>query len=397
MMIEIPSDLIESAYQEAKIIREHLHQNPELSFQEFETSKYIQSKLNEFGIEYTTDWVETGVVALIKGNNPDSCCLGIRADMDALPIEEQNEVAYKSKNQGIMHACGHDVHTAILLGTAKVLQERKTEITGSIKLIFQPGEEKLPGGANLMIQQGVLENPKVDKMLALHVFPDLEVGKIGFKPGMYMASCDEIHIRVNGKGGHGAMPHKVIDPVLISSHLITSLQQIISRNCDPTIPAVLSFGYINGNGATNVIPSYVDLKGTFRTFNEEWRTKAHKLIKDHSEELVKSMGGTIDIEIMVGYPYLENDQEFTSACRNIARKHLGEENVVDLPIRMTGEDFSFFTQKVPSCFFRLGVRNEDRGIIHGVHHPKFDIDEKAIKTGIETFIAFSVNHLKVEA
>lgn len=392
-MNELPQELIESAYQEAKIIREHIHQNPELSFKEYETSKYIQSKLDEFGIEYTTGWVETGIVAIIKGNNPDSFCLGIRADMDALPIEEQNEVPYKSKNNGVMHACGHDVHSAILVGTAKVLQERRNEITGSVKLIFQPGEEKLPGGANLMIQQGVLENPKVDRMLALHVFPDLEAGKIGFRPGMYMASCDEIHMRVNGKGGHGAMPHKVIDPVLISSHLITSLQQIISRNCDPTIPAVLSFGYINGNGATNVIPSHVDLKGTFRTLNEEWRSKAHQLIKDHSEELVKSMGGTIDVDIQVGYPYLENDTEFTSTCKRIAQENLGEEQVIDLPIRMTGEDFSFFSQKVPSCFFRLGVRNEGKGIIHGVHHPNFDIDERAIRKGIETFVGLSVNLL----
>lgn len=389
----LPQELIESAYQEAKIIREHIHQNPELSFKEYETSKYIQSKLEEYGISYTTGWVETGIVAIIEGKNPEAFCLGIRADMDALPIQEENDVPYKSRNEGVMHACGHDVHSAILLGTAKVLQERRNEINGSIKLIFQPGEEKLPGGANLMIQQGVLENPKVDRMLALHVFPDLEVGKVGFRPGMYMASCDEIHIRINGKGGHGAMPHKVIDPVLISSHLITSLQQIISRNCDPTIPAVLSFGYIHGNGATNVIPSYVDLKGTFRTLNEEWRSKAHQLIKNHSEELVKSMGGTIDIDIQVGYPYLENDNTFTSECKKITLKNLGQEHVVDLPIRMTGEDFSFFSQKVPSCFFRLGVRNEDKGIIHGVHHPKFDIDERAIRKGIETFVGLSVNLL----
>lgn len=390
-MTILTDDILEVAFQEAIKIREHLHQHPELSFKEFETSKFIQNKLDEFGVSYTNGWVETGVVAVIKGANPEKSCIGIRADMDALPINELNNVPYKSKNEGVMHACGHDVHTAILLGTAKVLQDHSDKFQGTVKLIFQPGEELLPGGASLMIEAGVLQNPKVDRMIALHVFPDLEAGKIGFRPGMYMASCDEIHIRVKGKGGHGAMPHNVIDPVLISAHLITSLQQIVSRNCDPTIPSVLSFGYINGNGATNVIPPFVELKGTFRTLNEEWRTKAHSLIKEHTKQLVESMGGNSEIEIAVGYPYLENDPEFTRQCQSAAEEFLGAQNVVDLPIRMTGEDFAFFTQHIPSCFFRLGVRNEDQNITHGVHHPEFDIDRQALKTGIQTFVGLVEN------
>lgn len=377
-------EIANGIFEEIVQVRRHIHANPELSFKEFETSKFIQSKLTERGISYTTGWVETGVVVLIEGKNPTKKCIGLRADLDALPILEQNDVPYKSTKEGIMHACGHDVHASILLGTAFILNEIKDEFEGTIKLIFQPGEEQLPGGANLMIEQGVLENPKVDQMIALHVFPDLEAGKIGFRPGMYMASCDEIHIQVNGKGGHGAMPHNTIDPILISAHLITGLQQIVSRHCDPTIPCVLSFGHIEGLGATNVIPSHVRIKGTFRTMNEEWRKKAHQLIKDQSKQLVESMGGTIDMDLQVGYPFLQNDPELTQSCQETMKLVLGEENVIDLPIRMTGEDFSFFSLKVPSCFFRLGVRNESQNKTFGVHHPQFDIDENAILTGMIT-------------
>ena len=368
-------------------IRRHIHQNPELSFQEFETSKFIQKKLTDWKIDFTTGWVETGIVATLQGKNPDSKCIGVRADMDALPILEKNDVPYKSKNEGVMHACGHDVHSSILLGTAYCLSQMKDEFEGTVKFIFQPGEEKLPGGAKLMIEQGVLETPKVDQMIALHVFPDLEAGKIGFRPGMYMASCDEIYLKVKGKGGHGAMPHNTIDPILISAHLVTSLQHLISRRKNPTIPSVLSFGRIEGLGATNVIPDEVNLQGTFRTLNEEWRKEAHLLLEKHANELVKSFGGEIDVDIRKGYPYLENDASLTEKCRAACSSHLGEQNVVDLPIRMTGEDFSFFSHQVPSCFFRLGVRNESEGIVHGVHHSKFNIDEKAIKIGMQSFIS----------
>ncbi len=341
-------------------IRRHLHQYPELSFQEFETSAYIQQQLTNFGIEYQSGIVNTGIVALISPDRPVDKWIGLRADMDALPMKEMNDISYKSVHSGIMHACGHDVHTAMLLGAAKVIASFKNELNVGVKCIFQPGEEKLPGGAKLMIEAGVLNDPPIEEIYALHVFPELEVGKIGFRPGMYMASCDEIRMTVKGKGGHGAMPHQNIDPILIASHLIVTLQQIVSRHCPPEIPSVLSFGRIEGLGATNVIPDEVKIEGTFRTMNEHWRALAHEKIKVLSEDLAKSMGGTIDVKIDVGYPYLENDPHLTVQAREKATQLLGEENCVDLPLRMTGEDFAYFSQKIPATFIRIGVRNEKK-------------------------------------
>jgi len=293
--------------EEAIAIRRHIHQHPELSFKEYETSKFVQSKLTEWGIPFTSGVVDTGIVALISPKQPTNKCIGLRADLDALPIQELNDTPYTSVNEGIMHACGHDVHTAILLGTAKVLNELKDELLSTVKLIFQPGEEKLPGGAKLMIAEKVLENPKVDEIFALHVFPELDAGKIGLKPGMYMASCDEIHITVNGKGGHAAMPDQNIDPIAISAKLITHLHQLIKDECPADIPCVIAFGRIEGLGATNVIPDKVAIQGTFRTMNEEWRSRAHKLIEEHSNDLVSSMDGTVDAKVHIGYPYLENN------------------------------------------------------------------------------------------
>jgi amidohydrolase len=368
-------------------IRRHLHQHPELSFQEFETSAFVQSKLLEWGISFTPGFVETGIVALISSENSSGKCIALRADLDALPITELTNAAYSSQNEGVMHACGHDVHTAMLLGTARILKENQDKLNCHVKLIFQPGEEKLPGGAKLMIDEGVLENPKVDEIYALHVFPELEVGKIGMKSGMYMASTDEIYITIKGKGGHGAMPHQNIDPILISAHLLTSLQQVVSRKCPPEVPCVLSFGRIEGLGATNVIPDSVDLQGTFRTMDEDWRTRAHDYILKHATELVESMGGTIDVNIMRGYPYLENNPELTASAKQKAITILGEENVVDLPLRLTAEDFAYYSQKVPSTFIRIGVRNESKGIIHPVHNAQFDIDEAAMAIGIQTFLS----------
>ena len=369
---------------EAIAIRRHIHQNPELSFKEHETSKFVQQKLNEYGIEFKSGIVETGIVGLLNVNA--SKCIGLRADLDALPIQELTNVPFKSTNEGIMHACGHDVHTAMLLGCAKALSQIKDQLQVNVKFIFQPGEEKLPGGASLMIKAGVLENPAVDEIFALHVFPELEVGKIGLKSGMYMASCDEIYITVNGKGGHAAMPHQNIDPISISAQLITSLQTIVSRNCPPNLPCVLSFGRIEGLGATNVIPDKVEIQGTFRTMDEDWRAEAHKLIKQQSEALVEGMGGSINVDIRIGYPYLENDPELTSMAKTKAIAHFGEDKVVDLPIRLTGEDFAFFSQQIPATFIRIGVRNEAKGITKGVHNAEFDIDESAIQTGIETLL-----------
>jgi amidohydrolase len=378
---------IDQVYDEVVEIRRHIHQHPELSFEEFKTSQYVQDKLVSFGIQFTTGWVKTGIVADIQPDKPVDRWIALRADMDALPIQEENEIAYKSVNPGVMHACGHDVHTAMLLGAAKIIQEFRNELTVGVRLIFQPGEEKLPGGAKLMMEEGVLENHPISEIFALHVFSDLDAGKIGVRPGMYMASCDEIRITIKGKGGHGAMPHKNIDPVLISAHTIVALQQVISRNCPPHIPAVLSFGRIEGLGATNVIPNEVKLEGTFRTMDENWREKAHKLIHKLTSELTESMGGTADVKIDVGYPYLENNPELTSLAKIRAIQLVGEENIVDLPLRMTGEDFAYFSQKIPATFIRIGVRDETNDIIHPVHNALFNIDESSMKTGIKTLLS----------
>lgn len=363
----------------------HLHAHPELSYKEYNTMQFVADRLNELGIDNSVGVGETGVVGIIKGAHHSSTdkAIGLRADLDALPIHEENEVPYRSKFEGIMHACGHDVHTAILLGTAEVLHELRNELPYPVKLIFQPGEEKNPGGATYMIRDGALKSPDVMKMYALHVFPDMETGNVGFKEGIYMASCDEIYITIHGKGGHGATPNNCIDPILIGANLLTTLQQIVSRKCDPKIPCVLSFGHFEAIGATNVIPSQAHLKGTFRTMNEAWRTEAHELITRTVEGVVSANGGAVDLIIDRGYPYLENDPTTTAQLREAAKSFLGEEKVEELPIRLTAEDFSYYSQEVPVCFFRLGVRNEEQGIVYGVHHPKFNIDENALETGVQ--------------
>ena len=386
MKKEFIKNQLKEIHKEVIDIRHHIHQNPELSFKEFETTKYIQQKLSEYGIDFSAGIAGTGIVGTISPETKSTKCIALRADIDALPIHEENEVDYKSKHNGIMHACGHDVHSAILLGTLKYIQANKSALKSTVKFIFQPGEEKLPGGASMMIKEGVLDQPKVDEIYALHVFPELEVGSVGLKSGMYMASCDEIYIKVIGKGGHGAMPHQNIDPILISAHIITALQQVISRHCDPSIPAVLSFGRIEGLGATNVIPNEVNIQGTFRTMDESWREKAHHLIKKQATFIAKSMGADIEIDLIKGYPFLKNNTTLTEQTKNNLVQYFGENNVVDLPIRMTGEDFAFYGQIVPSTFIRIGTRNEKKGIIYPVHHSKFNIDEQALFVGMETFI-----------
>ncbi|MFT2007404.1 M20 family metallopeptidase [Pontibacter sp. 13R65] len=361
--------------------RRHLHANPELSFQEHNTAAYVEQELNSLGIA-TTRLAETGVVAVIEGKNPASKIVALRADLDALPIVEQNEVEYKSKNEGIMHACGHDVHTASLLGAARILQQVREEFEGSIKLIFQPGEEKFPGGASVMIKEGVLQQPAPESIMGQHVFPMLPAGKVGFRSGMYMASADEIYITVKGKGGHAAMPEQNIDTVLMSAHLIVALQQIVSRHASPKIPTVLSFGKVEAMGATNVIPNEVKIQGTFRTMDETWRKEAHKRIKKLAEGLCESMGGSCDIDIKNGYPYLKNDPELTGRARGAAEAYLGESNVVDLDLWMGAEDFAYYSQEVAACFYRLGTRSDERGITSSVHTPTFDIAEEALETSI---------------
>ncbi|MEY3198681.1 MAG: hypothetical protein RJA13_639 [Bacteroidota bacterium] len=382
----------EEIFEKVKEYREYIHENPELSYAEFKTMEYVSSILTNLGIQHQKGIGKTGVVALIKNeqHSENTSCIALRADLDALPILEENTVSYSSKTPGIMHACGHDVHTAILLGTAEVLHTFREYLPQPVKLIFQPGEEKNPGGATLMIADGVLENPTVTEMVALHVFPDMEVGKVGFKEGIYMASCDEIHLTIHGKGGHGATPHQCIDPIMIGANLLVQLQQIVSRKCDPKIPCVLSFGHFEAIGATNIIPSKAILKGTFRTMNETWRKEGLELIEKQIKLIVESQGGSAELEISKGYPYLENDAYVTSKTKNKAIELLGTENVEDLPIRLTSEDFAFYSHKVPVCFFRLGVRNEAKGITFGVHHPKFNIDEHALKVGVEmmSFIPF---------
>ncbi len=362
-------------------VRHHLHANPELSYEEFNTSKYIQSKLSEWNIPFEVK-ATTGVVGLIKGKNPDKRTLALRADMDALPIVEENEVSYKSTNHGIMHACGHDVHTTCLLGAAKILNETKEDWEGTIKLIFQPGEEKNPGGASLLIKEGVLENPAPEKILALHVHPGMEVGQFSFRGGMVMASADEIYITIKCKGGHAAAPQFTADSILIASHLVISLQQIISRNNNPFNPSVLSITAMNGGNTTNVIPSEVKLMGTFRAMNEEWRFKAHEMIIKQTKELVTAMGAEVDVRIDVGYPFVFNNEALSSAARTIAEEFAGEENVSETELRMGAEDFAYYSHQIPGCFFRLGAGNKSKGITSNVHTPTFNIDEAAIEHGM---------------
>jgi len=373
--------------------RRHLHQHPELSFEEHNTSKFIFNKLTEYGLKSINGIASTGIVALIEGNNPRKNVIALRADMDALPINEQNDIPYKSKNNGIMHACGHDVHIASLLGVARILNDIRDQFEGTVKLIFQPGEEKAPGGATKMIEEGVLKNPPPESILGQHVMSQLEVGKVGFKPGVYMASADEIYIKVIGKGGHAAMPDDNIDPILIASHIIVALQQIVSRHANPKIPTVLSFGKIKGDGATNVIPNEVHIEGTFRTLNEDWRASAHKKMKYMAESIANGMGADIDFTILKGYPFLKNNEELTIQSKVFAIEFMGEENVVDLDIWMAAEDFAYFSQSIDACFYRLGVRNERKGIVSAVHTPTFNIDEKALETGTGLMAWLAVKNL----
>lgn len=362
-------------------IRQYLHAHPELSYKEFETSKFIQAKLAEWGIPFVT-MATTGVVGIIEGKNPGKRVIALRGDMDALPILEENEVAYKSQNPGVMHACGHDVHTTCLLGAAKILNTLKNEWEGTVKLIFQPGEEKNPGGASLMIKEGVLANPAPQGIIALHVHPGLQTGKLSFRKGRVMASADEIYITIKSKGGHAAQPHLTADTILIASQLIVSLQQIISRNNNPFSPSVLSICSFQGGHTTNVIPSEVKLMGTFRAMDEEWRFKAHDLIRKQTQGIVEAMGAEGDIHIDVGYPTVDNNAALTETAWQLANEYMGSEHVAETELRMGAEDFGYYTQQVPGCFFRLGVRNEEKGIVHNVHTPKFNVDERAIETGI---------------
>ena len=362
-------------------VRHHLHAHPELSYQEFETSKFVQGKLSSFGIPFEVK-ATTGVVGLIKGKNPGKKIIALRADMDALPIKEENNIDYKSKNDGVMHACGHDAHTTILLGASKILNELKDNWEGTVKLIFQPGEERNPGGASILIKEGVLENPKPQAIFGLHVHPGLQIGKLSFRNGKVMASADEIYITIRSKGGHAAAPHLTADTILIASHLIVALQQVVSRNRNPHDPSVLSITSFQGGHTTNVIPSEVKLMGTFRAMDETWRFKAHEIIRKLATELVHSMGAEIDLHIDVGYPTVYNNEALGDLARSFAEQYMGADNVETTELRMGAEDFGYYSQVIPGCFYRIGVMNEAKGIVSGVHTPTFNIDENAIETGM---------------
>ncbi|MES2703455.1 MAG: M20 family metallopeptidase [Bacteroidota bacterium] len=383
--------LTEKYFADVQAIRHHIHANPELSFQEYKTAAYVAQQLTAWGIQHTTGVAGTGIVGIIEGENPASRCVALRADMDALPIQEDNTAPYTSQNAGVMHACGHDVHTSCLLGTARILNELKGEWEGTVKLIFQPGEERNPGGASIMIKEGVLENPRPQAIFALHVYPHLPAGATGFRAGQYMASADEIYITIEGKGGHAALPHQTIDPIVIAAQVITGLQQVISRKCNPLTPSVLTFGKIAGGFTTNVIPDKVEILGTFRTMDEKWRYEAHQWIKDITEQTCAGYGAKAHVEIPAGYPSLYNDPQLTARAEQWAKEYVGADNVHELDMRMAGEDFSFYTHHVPGCFFRIGTNKDNKEFLAPVHNSKFDINEEALKTGMGMMAWCAVN------
>jgi len=389
-MISSIKRLVEENFDEIVEIRRHLHKYPELSFKEYKTSAYIKSILTKWDIPFTDGIADTGILVVLKGNNPDIKTVALRADFDALPIQEENDIEYCSQNNGVMHACGHDAHTSSLLGALKILNELKGYWEGSIKFIFQPAEEMLPGGAQQMIKEGVLEDPKVEKMLGQHVFPDLEVGKVGFCPGKYMASTDELYITINGKGGHAALPEKYNNPLLAAAKLITSLDESFQKEKDR--PSVLAIGFIEGLGSTNVIPAQVKLKGTLRAMDEEFRENSHQKMLEISQTISEEYNIEIDFDIRKGYPCLINDKEITEKSIGFAKEYLGKDNVIELPIRMTAEDFAYYSQLIPSCFYRLGTKNESKGVIHGLHTSKFDIDEDALKIGMGLMAYLSIKN-----
>ena len=380
-------ELSDLFFDEIVSIRRYMHMHPELSFQEFETSNYIKSILKSWDINFLDGYANTGILVNLEGKEPSSRVIALRADFDALPILEENDVEYKSKNEGIMHACGHDAHTASMLGALKILHTTKDHWRGTIKFIFQPAEERLPGGAKQMIEEGVLENPNVQHVIAQHVLPELEVGKVGFRCGTYMASTDELYITISGKGGHAAIPSSYNNPIIASSELVLDLNQFFNDKAD----AIFAIGYIDGTGSTNIIPNEVNLMGTFRALDESFRLESHNHMNRIVDQVAKKYNIKIDLNIKKGYPALNNDIQFTLNQINKAKEFLGEKNVIDLPIRMTAEDFSYFANAVPSCFYRLGTGNKEKGLIHGLHTSKFNIDEDSLKIGmgLMAFLAIS--------
>jgi amidohydrolase len=392
---QITGIVSDSLLEEIIGIRRHLHQHPELSFEEFRTSETIRALLDQWGIPYTFPHVNTGIVATIKGTYPGRR-IALRSDMDALPIEEQTGLAFASRNRGVMHACGHDMHMASLLGTLRVLSLLKDRIHGEILCVFQPAEEKIPGGAKLMLEEGVFKDREPDLIIAQHVLPEMATGHVGFKPGIYMAANDEVFIKVTGKGGHGALRQHIRDPILMASRILLTLQEEIMQQAPAGSPTVLSFGKVLANGAVNVIPDEVQLEGTFRTMNERWRKEAHGHMERISAEIAEAAGGSAEVEIRHGYPYLHNHESLTTEARRLAVRLLGKEQVEDMDIRMTAEDFAWFTQKIPGMLYRLGVKDPDTLQPFSLHTPMFQASETALRTGISLMAYLAIELLKIE-
>ncbi|MBP8849652.1 MAG: amidohydrolase [Breznakibacter sp.] len=387
-------ELIKENYEEILSIRRHIHQHPELSFEEYNTSQFVAKKLEEYGVPFKQGFVKTGIVGRIEGKNPSKRVIALRADMDALPIEEAVECVYKSQTMGVMHACGHDAHTASLLGTIKVLTQLKDEFEGTILVIFQPGEESFPGGAKLMMEEGALNDPKPELIIGQHVLPDMATGNVGFRGGFYMASGDEVHMVITGKGGHAAMPHTLTDTVLVTSHIIVALQQIVSRFVPADIPTVLSFGKVIANGATNIIPEKVVVAGTLRTFNEEWRAKIKSKIREIATATAEMMGAHVEIDIKDGYPMVFNNEEVTQKCQQFAEEFLGAKHVEAMTIRMTAEDFGYYTQAYPATFYRFGVKQDDGVATGALHTPQFNLNERSLETSSGLMAWLAINLLK---
>jgi amidohydrolase len=378
MLKEKIQQLAAQYFDEIVSIRRTIHQHPELAYEEIQTAALVCAELDKLHIPYTKNIAKTGVVAILECNNPEKKCIALRADMDALPIKEANDVSYKSKHEGKMHACGHDVHTANLLGVAKILSELRNEIEGTYKFIFQPSEEKMPSGAAAMIEAGVLENPNPDLILGLHVSPEIEVGKLGFRSGAFMASADEIYFKVIGKGGHAARPQEIINPLFTASKILLAFE----HSTDLNKPMVLSFGKIEAQGATNIVPDYVHVEGTLRCFDEILRTEMQQYIKTTVKKIAAENNCVCEVNILKGYPVLVNNDSVTQKAQTLTAEYIGSENVLDLPIRMGAEDFAFYTHHVPACFYRIGVGNEEKGIASGIHTTTFNIDEDALRISI---------------
>lgn len=378
----------DTLYEQTVATRRHLHAHPELSFQETATGAYVAERLRQLGIPIKTGFATgPGTVGIIEGGRPGRT-IALRADMDALPIIESQGHSVRSVNEGVMHACGHDLHTASLLTVARILQERRTELAGRYILEFQPGEESWPGGASLMLKEGALEafGHVPDAVVGAHVLAEMAVGRAGFRAGTYMASGDEIHIHIKGRGGHGGMPHLLTDNVLIGCETVVAMQHVIAREVPATVPLLLSFGKFEAAGATNIIPNTVYIAGTMRAMDEQWRARTLERITQVAEGVAKTYGAQAEVEIRHGYPSVCNDADLTAAAKASAAEMLGAENVEDMPLRMTAEDFGYYTQRYPSVFYRFGV-----GSASGAHTPDFEPDEESLRTAPAVMAWIAIN------